>query len=88
MGSLLTEPSQLPFPCYKSVPFPLLLGDLHVAHMVAGPDCTSLLIPDKPIFAGEMSCRLLLFQVNRGNGVAMFSTWTQGQERGPTEREE
>lgn len=55
--------------------------------IIADPDCTSLLIPNKLNFVGEMSGSLLLFQVNRGDRVAMLSMWTQGQEICPTEKE-
>ena len=55
--------------------------------IIADHDCTSLLIPNKLNFVGEMSGSLLLFQVSRGDRVSMLSMWTQAQESCPTEKE-
>lgn len=88
MGSLFTEPAQHPFPLYNSGSFPCPWETCMWLIIITDTDCTSLLIPNKLNFVGEMSGSLLLFQVNRGDRVAMLSMWTQGQERCPTEKEE
>ena len=60
-GLFVEQPSQLPFPCYKSALHLSPFGDLHMGSLwLQSLNYNSLLIPNKLIFAGEISGSLFV----------------------------
>ena len=60
-GLFVEQPSQLPFPCYKSALHLLCFGDLHMGSLwLQSLNYNSLLIPNKLIFSGEISDSLFV----------------------------
>ena len=57
----LLQPSQLPFPPYKAFSFACYAGELALGSSWSQtPNSNSLLIPNKPVFAGEISGSLFI----------------------------
>ena len=76
MDSLFTVDLPASFPHCKSALIPLLWEELHVAvHGFQTPNYNSLWIPNKPIFAKEISGSLVVLDQQKYESLATESVW-------------